>query len=133
MGQDSSPFLLPQYGYWKTERGLRRSSREGRTLNVFTEYFQLQKMSYGYGAPPQNPWVTPGWAPRDPGAWALFQFVDTDRSGTVRLEELLQALTNGGYTSFGARTARYLMRMFDADRSGVLQYQEFEQLIGQVR
>ena len=89
-------------------------------------------MSYAYGAPPQNPWVTPGWVPRDPGAWALFQRVDVDRSGTVRLEELLQALTNGGFISFSARTARYLMRMYDADRSGVLQYIEFEQLIGQV-
>ena len=51
-------------------------------------------MSYGYGAPgyggpPVNPWATPGWAPRDPSSWALFQYVDTDRTGTIRFEELL--------------------------------------------
>jgi hypothetical protein len=122
-----------------------------------------KKMSY-YGAPPGyappgptfvNPWVTPGWAPRDPAAWALFQSVDTDRSGSIKLPELVvvrwlaveavvpsalnpipspfrQALTNHGWTKFGLRTARYLMRMFDADRSGLLGYQEFEQLMDQV-
>jgi len=84
------------------------------------------------GGPRFNPWATPGWAPRDPAAWAIFQGVDRDRSGSIQFPELVTALTNGGYTTFGIRTARYLMRMYDADRSGSLGYAEFEALMGQV-
>ena len=85
------------------------------------------------GAPARfNPWAAPGWAPRDPTTWAIFQAVDRDRSGSIQFPELVAALTNGGYTKFGVRTARYLMRMFDADRSGTLGYPEFEALMAQV-
>ena len=115
---------------------------------------RIQMSMYGappaYAAPPQygaappgyappgaparfNPWAAPGWAPRDPTTWAIFQAVDRDRSGSIQFPELVAALTNGGYTKFGVRTARYLMRMFDGDRTGTLGYQEFEALMAQVR
>jgi Ca2+-binding EF-hand superfamily protein len=58
--------------------------------------------------------------------------VDRDRSGSVSLPELHHALTHGGYVSFSIKTARLLLRMYDADRSGSLSYYEFERLMGQL-
>lgn len=70
---------------------------------------------YGYAAapPPQFAGYQPGFQPQNPTAWALFQAVDRDRSGQVSINELHQALSNGGYTTFSRKTTRLLMKMFD--------------------
>lgn len=70
---------------------------------------------YGYAAapPPQFAGYQPGFQPQNPTAWALFQAVDRDRSGQVSINELHQALSNGGYTAFSRKTTRLLMKMFD--------------------
>ena len=73
-----------------------------------------------------------GFAPANPHAYSLFMAVDRDRSGSVSLPELHHALTHGGYVSFSIKTARLLLRMYDADRSGSLSYFEFERLLGQL-
>ena len=84
-------------------------------------------------APPGTQYMyTPGFAPVNPTAYALFCAVDTNRSGTVDVRELHSALSNGGWSAFSFKTTRLLMRMFDADRSGALGYREFEALLQQL-
>ena len=62
---------------------------------------------HGYGAPPppqyggggfyapQGPPVPPG---ADPQLWSYFSNVDADRSGSISVTELQQALVNGQWT-----------------------------------
>ena len=74
----------------------------------------------------------PGFTPVDPHAWALFQQVDRDRSGSISLHELSAALNSGGFEKFSIKSARLLMRLYDSDRSGSLGYAEWERLLAQL-
>jgi hypothetical protein len=76
----------------------------------------------GYGAP-----APPGYAARptfnyqqpmvqNPRAFALFQSVDSDRSGSVSARELQTALSSGGMV-FNPRAIKTMIRMFDLDNS----------------
>lgn len=94
--------------------------------------------SYGQGPPPpeyhnrppipeqQRP---PTTAPRDPNdrdsLWPLFLQVDKDRTGQLTEAELQRALVNGDYTAFDQHTVRMMIRMFDTDRSGTINFDEF--------
>lgn len=84
-------------------------------------------MGGGYAAAPGmggaggggfNPYTASGYAPANPAAWALFQSVDTDRTGSINPKELQAALSHGGWVAFSPKTTRMLMRMYDTDRSG---------------
>ena len=50
-----------------------------------------------------------------------------DKRGTGQLteEELREALVNGDYTQFDLHTVKMMIRMFDADRSGTIGFDEF--------
>ncbi|KIK63620.1 hypothetical protein GYMLUDRAFT_241543 [Collybiopsis luxurians FD-317 M1] len=61
----------------------------------------------------------------DPTLWAYFSGVDTDRSGSITANELQQALVNGNWTKFDLDTVKMLMSIFDVDRSGTINYNEF--------
>lgn len=93
--------------------------------------------SYGQGPPPsshnrppipeqQRP---PTVAPRDgsdrDALWPLFLQVDKDRSGQLSETELRRALVNGDYTAFDPHTVKMMIRMFDTDRSGTINFDEF--------
>jgi peflin len=96
--------------------------------------------NYGANAPPppqfhnrppipetqRPPTVAP---PRDgndrDGLWPLFLQVDKDRSGQLSEEELRRALVNGDYTAFDVHTVKMMIRMFDTDRSGTINFDEF--------
>lgn len=95
--------------------------------------------NYGQGPPPQGyhnrppipdhqrpPTVAP---PRDgndrDALWPIFQQVDKDRSGQLSEEELKRALVNGDYTAFDPHTVKMMIRMFDTDRSGTINFDEF--------
>lgn len=96
--------------------------------------------NYGQGPPPsgshnrppipqqQRP-PTVGPPPRDQndrdGLWSLFVQVDKDRSGQLSENELRRALVNGDYTAFDPHTVKMMIRMFDADRSGTVNFDEF--------
>ncbi|THW56431.1 EF-hand [Aureobasidium pullulans] len=71
-------------------------------------------------APPQNP---------DPNSrealWPLFVAVDKERNGQLSESSLRNALVNGDYTAFDAHTVRMMIRMFDTDRSGTINFDEF--------
>ncbi|GAB7364392.1 hypothetical protein MBLNU230_g4935t1 [Neophaeotheca triangularis] len=97
--------------------------------------------SYGQGPPPQthhnrppipNQHRPPTTGPpqsRDPNdreaLWPLFQQVDKDRSGQLSESELRRALVNGDYTAFDPHTVKMMIRMFDTDRSGKINFDEF--------
>lgn len=57
--------------------------------------------------------------------WPLFLQVDKDRSGQLSEEELRRALVNGDYTAFDPHTVKMMIRMFDTDRSGTINFDEF--------
>ena len=62
-----------------------------------------------------------------PSPMALFAAVDTDRSGAISSTELSSALSTSGM-QFSKRTCRYLIGMFDRDRSGTISREEFSAL-----
>jgi len=61
----------------------------------------------------------------DPTLWSYFSSVDADRSGSITVNELQQALVNGDWTRFDLDTVKMLMSIFDVDRSGTINYNEF--------
>ncbi|KAJ8093179.1 hypothetical protein PM082_020664 [Marasmius tenuissimus] len=61
----------------------------------------------------------------DPQLWQYFNTVDTDRSGSISVHELQQALVNGNWTKFDLDTVKMLMSIFDVDRSGTISFNEF--------
>jgi len=87
----------------------------------------------GYGQPAygQAPYGQPGYGGQqgvDPNILQWFQAVDTDRTGKISLMELQQALTNANWTRFNTETCRLMIGMFDRDRSGQIDFQEFQGL-----
>lgn len=62
--------------------------------------------------------------------WPLFLSVDRDRTGQLSEESLRRALVNGDYTAFDVHTVKMMIRMFDTDRSGTINFDEFVGLWG---
>ncbi|KAJ5816434.1 hypothetical protein N7447_008667 [Penicillium robsamsonii] len=80
--------------------------------------------------PPQSPVPPPLTAPSsDPQQlFPLFRAANASNSGTLTEGELGSALVNGDYTSFHPRTVRLMIRMFDRDGSGTINFDEFVSL-----
>ncbi|MCJ1396952.1 hypothetical protein MMC11_000144 [Xylographa trunciseda] len=84
-----------------------------------------------------QPYVPPGRSPPPPrpattqpsisdaSLFPLFRAVDKRGTGQLTEEELRAALINGDFTSFDLHTVRMMIRMFDADRSGTIGFDEF--------
>ncbi|XP_071797533.1 sorcin-like [Asterias amurensis] len=88
---------------------------------------QQQQQQHGYqqyGAPPGGA-VPPGG---DPTLWHWFQAVDVDKSGAITAAELRQALVNGNWSHFNEETCRLMIGMFDKDKNGTINFQEFAAL-----
>ncbi|KAK5011478.1 hypothetical protein LTR28_001995 [Elasticomyces elasticus] len=132
----SAPPPQPSYNAGPSYGDSRQQSQR------FGEY-PRQPATYGTGPPPpppsgyhnrppipQNarPPQTPA-PPRDASdreaLWPLFLAVDKDRSGQLSESELRRALVNGDYTAFDTHTVKMMIRMFDADRSGTINFDEF--------
>lgn len=77
----------------------------------------------------QRPPTVPPPAARDgndrDALWPLFMAVDADRSGQLSESSLRRALVNGDYTAFDPHTVKMMIRMFDTDRSGTINFDEF--------
>lgn len=71
------------------------------------------------------PNVAPQQANDRDALWPLFRAVDADRTGQLSENSLRRALVNGDYTAFDPHTVRMMIRMFDADRSGTIDFDEF--------
>ncbi|CDM31942.1 hypothetical protein DTO013E5_1828 [Penicillium roqueforti] len=80
--------------------------------------------------PPQSPAPPPLTAPSDDPQqlFPLFRAANASHSGTLTEGELGSALVNGDYTSFHPRTVRLMIRMFDRDGSGTINFDEFVSL-----
>ena len=51
--------------------------------------------------------------------------MDKSQTGQLTERELGKALVNGDYTSFDQHTVRMMIRMFDVDKSGSINFDEF--------
>ncbi|KAI9815660.1 MAG: hypothetical protein M1826_001969 [Phylliscum demangeonii] len=88
-----------------------------------------QRPPSSHSRPPPSP-VAGARSSSDAALFALFRTVDQDGSGRLSERELGSALVNGDYTTFDPHTVRMMIRMFDADRSGTIGFDEFCNLWG---
>ncbi|VDN18482.1 unnamed protein product, partial [Gongylonema pulchrum] len=58
----------------------------------------------------------------------IFVSVDADRSGKISADELQRALSNGTWNPFNPETCRLMISMFDSDRDGAINFNEFASL-----
>ena len=58
----------------------------------------------------------------------IFQQVDKDRSNAINSVELQACLSNGTWEPFNSETVKLMITMFDRDRKGQLNFEEFKQL-----
>ncbi|EKV19263.1 Calcium binding modulator protein (Alg2), putative [Penicillium digitatum PHI26] len=80
--------------------------------------------------PPPSPAPPPLTAPSDDPQqlFPLFRAANASHSGALTEGELGSALVNGDYTSFHPRTVRLMIRMFDRDGNGTINFDEFVSL-----
>ena len=74
--------------------------------------------SYGGGGCGQQQDPVRGW----------FMSVDQDRSGQISAIELQQALVNGNFSKFSEETCKMMISMFNQNKSGTIDINEFGQL-----
>jgi Ca2+-binding EF-hand superfamily protein len=61
----------------------------------------------------------------DASLFPLFKAVDKNGTGQLTEEELRAALVNGDWTNFDPHTVKMMIRLFDADKSGSIDFDEF--------
>ena len=81
--------------------------------------------------PPRPPTTLPPSG--DASLFPLFRAVDKRGTGQLTEEELRVALVNGDFTNFDSHTVRMMIRMFDADRSGTIGFEEFWYVLTSLR
>ncbi|KAH7643221.1 Alpha-1 3/1 6-mannosyltransferase alg-2, variant 2 [Dermatophagoides farinae] len=59
---------------------------------------------------------------------SVFDKVDKDRSGQISANELQGALSNGTWKPFNPETVRLMIAMFDKDKTGSINFEEFSHL-----
>lgn len=62
----------------------------------------------------------------------VFARADTDNSGHIDSRELQNALVNGTNVPFNINTVNMMIRMFDRDGNGTIEFNEFASLVGYV-
>lgn len=80
----------------------------------------------GYNQGPQGP------LPVAPEVRQIFESVDKDRSGKINAQELRTALVNGRGENFSETACQLMIGMFDRDKSGTIDLEEFQQLYGYI-
>nr|GAT59647.1 EF-hand domain-containing protein [Mycena chlorophos] len=116
----------PQYGYSQQHPSALRpqSSYQARPQSAAPPIYSNHGSRHSHNhshtpVPPQG---------GDPQLFQYFAAVDADRSGSISVSELQQALVNGNWTRFDLDTVKMLMGIFDTDRSGTISFQEFSGL-----
>jgi len=61
-----------------------------------------------------------------------FNAVDQDRSGQIDSKELQKALVNGNWSHFSEEACRMMIDMFDRDKTGQINVQEFSSLFSYI-
>ncbi|KAJ9624813.1 hypothetical protein H2203_004763 [Taxawa tesnikishii (nom. ined.)] len=132
----------PSTGYQSTSGAQSPAYADGRQRydNYNPQSPRYNNNNYQQGPPPAGyhnrppipqqqrpPTVAP--APRSgndrDALWPLFVAVDKDRTGQLTESSLRRALVNGDYTAFDPHTVKMMIRMFDTDRSGTINFDEF--------
>ncbi|RZC40363.1 peflin, partial [Asbolus verrucosus] len=85
--------------------------------------------SSGYGGYPGQGF---GQQSVSPEVQQWFNSVDKDRSGQINWQELQNALINGQGNNFSDTACKLMIGMFDADRTGTIDINEFQQLFGYI-
>lgn len=92
---------------------------------------QQQRPQYNYGYPqhyqqniPQYP-SNHGIMPDSQWLRTVFDKVDKDKSGQITANELQGALSNGTWKPFNPETVRLMIAMFDKDKTGSINFDEF--------
>ncbi|KAL8904068.1 MAG: hypothetical protein Q9171_007177 [Xanthocarpia ochracea] len=75
--------------------------------------------------PPPTPAPPSAGSNHDAALFPLFKAVDKSGTGQLTEKELRAALVNGDFTSFDPHTVKMMIRMFDADKSGTIGFDEF--------
>lgn len=96
------------------------------------QYQQQQQQQPGYQQQPGQTQYQPGYAGPPPGIdptlWSWFRAVDQDNSGNISSNELQRALSNNNWSHFNPETCRLMIGMFDKDKSGTIDINEFAAL-----
>ncbi|XP_063959785.1 peflin-like [Lytechinus pictus] len=88
-----------------------------------------QQPGYGAAGAPPAPGQPQGMPPgMSPDIYSWFVAVDQDNTGKIDSKELQQALTNSNWSKFDEATCKYMIGMFDKDKSGTIDASEFSQL-----
>ena len=115
-GYQQGGYQQPQGGYQQPGYGQQQG------------YPPQQQGGYQQGGYQQPPPQQQGPPPTDVNTLrAWFAAVDQDNSGRVEPNELQAALSNGGLR-FSASTAERMVRMYDRNGSGSIDFYEFQQL-----
>jgi len=86
---------------------------------------------YQGGAPPGQGY--PGGQPApNPQISQWFNAVDQDRSGQIDSKELQKALVNGNWSNFSEEACRMMIEMYDSNKSGTIDVNEFEKLFASI-
>ncbi|KAG8527104.1 uncharacterized protein KY384_008533 [Bacidia gigantensis] len=84
---------------------------------------------HGLSPPPRPPTTSqPPPGPRNAGdaqLFPLFKAVDKYGTGQLTDRELGKALVNGDFSSFDSHTIKMMIRMFDVDKNGSIDFDEF--------
>ncbi|KAJ1642669.1 hypothetical protein LPJ64_005505 [Coemansia asiatica] len=108
------------YGYGNNPNGgYGNNPNSGYGAGYGSGYNPNQQQQQQRAAPPQ----APGVANDQLQYW--FRAVDSDGSGQLDAQELQRALVNGDWSQFSIETVRLMIGMFDRDRSGTINFQEF--------
>ncbi|CAD6504004.1 BgTH12-05743 [Blumeria graminis f. sp. triticale] len=104
------------------------NSYTGQESTSSRKYSLNQSPSDGYrpasiSRPPPSPAIAPSVDQKV--LWPLFQAVDRDGSGQLSKDELGEALVNGDWSAFDPYTVELMIRLFDANRSGTIGFNEF--------
>ncbi len=100
-----------QTGAYNPQQGYGQQPQQG-------SYAQFNQGNQ-YGSAPQNV---------DPQIQTWFNQVDTDRSGHISVQELINALAYGGFSQFSQQAATDLLRKFNVSGNGQLSLSEFQHL-----
>ncbi|KAI4090524.1 MAG: hypothetical protein LQ344_004665 [Seirophora lacunosa] len=115
-----------------------RPPQTNTPTNTYNYAGSPPSQNYGFGPPPKQhhgrspplsrPPPTPApptQSSQDASLFPLFKAVDKTGTGQLTEKELRAALVNGDYTSFDPHTVKMMIRMFDADKSGTIKFDEF--------
>jgi len=122
-----STVMYGQYQQQQQPAGYYQQPHRSNTTHSHHSHRSQHSQGYGGHSQPiyQYSQPPPG---SDPQLWQWFNAVDSNRSGSIDLNELKTALMNGNWTSFDLDTVKMLMGMFDVDRSGTIDFTEFSGL-----